>query len=212
MKRQGTGETILESPIPPVPLPGGELLAYGISQVCNPPLMTALGIVLASYTLSAQGAWLWATMYGLLAVLTPALYVLWLFRQGVVTDLHLTVREERTRPLLVTLSAAFAAWIMLYSAGAPHLLTILATANVLQATIFLGITLHWKISAHSAAAAALTLLALLLIGQMALPCLLSVPLIAWARVHLHHHTPGQTVAGAALGGSILAGAFYLWGG
>src|SRR5262245_21659342 len=115
MEGRRVGETILESPGLPVRLPGGELLAYGVSHVCNPPLMTALEIILAGYSLSTRIAWLWAGIYGLLAVLTPALYVVWLFRQGVVSDLHLTVREERTRPLLVTLGAALAAWIILYS-------------------------------------------------------------------------------------------------
>src|SRR5262245_59004142 len=122
MEGRHVGETILESPGLLVRLPGGKLLASGVSHVCNPPLMPIVGIVLAGYSLSTRIAWFWAGIYGLLAVLTPALYVFWLFRQGVVSDLHLTIREERTRPLLITMGAALVAWIILYSAGAPHLL------------------------------------------------------------------------------------------
>lgn len=211
IERQQGGERILERPCLPVQLLKGEEAAYRISQLCNPPLMTAIGIALTGYMISIPIAWFWATVYGLLTVLTPALYVIYLFRKGVVTDLHLTVREERTRPLVVTLGAAFVAWLVLYGGEAPQLLVTLAAANVLQACLFFGITLHWKISAHSAAAAALAFLALVLIGRMALPLVATVPLIAWARVRMQHHTVGQTTAGALLGSSILASAFYFWG-
>jgi hypothetical protein len=211
MEGQRVGEGVLGNGALPVPLLGGEWVAYWISQICNPPLVSAAGVVMTGYTLSARTAWLWAVIYGLLAILAPALYVLYLFRRGVISDLHLTVREERTRPLVVTLGAALAAWMVLYSGGAPQVLVTLAVANVLNALFFFGITLYWKISAHSAAAAALAFLALMLVGRMAMPLAASVLLIAWARVRMQHHTVGQTVAGAILGSSVLASTFYLWG-
>jgi membrane-associated phospholipid phosphatase len=69
-----------------------------------------------------------------------------------------------------------------------------------MAVIF-GITLWWKISVHSAAAAGVATLIWSLIGAT-LPLLAGVVIIAWSRVRLRRHTVAQTIAGAALGFAI----------
>lgn len=185
--------------------PGGwdHQLAHWISQTGSPPVTATLGVIAAGYALTGPRAWLWAGSYALLAILAPALYVLWLYHRGLVSDIHLRRRSERTRPLVVTLALAVLAWAGLYAGSGPALLLVLATANVLQTGLFFGITLHWKISAHAAAAAGLAVLSWVLFGLAALPVLMTVPLIAWARVRLEAHTPAQTIAGAVLGSLIL---------
>jgi 5'-nucleotidase len=74
----------------------------------------------------------------------------------------------------------------------------LAGALCLQTTLIFAITTVWKISVHSAAAAATATLAWWLIGTP-LPLLVGVPIIAWSRVRLQRHSVAQTVAGASLG-------------
>lgn len=170
--------------------------------------MAAAG--LSAGHLGTPAAWLWTAIYGVMVVLVPLLYVVWLFHSGQVADLDLRIREQRTRPLLVTLAAALAALMVLYLGAAPKLLITLTGANTLQTALFLGITRRWKISAHSAAAATLAALGWLLIGSEALVLTVGVPVIAWSRIRLHHHTPAQTIAGAALQPCVGRGA-ALWG-
>lgn len=183
-----------------------ERLAYWISQVGCPPLTAAATVALCLPRLPVTGwVWLWVTSYLCLVILAPVLYLVWLLKQGHITDIHLRVREERAKPLLVSLALTLLTWGLLSVVAAPRLLIIMAAATSLQTALFFVITTHWKISLHSASAAAMAVLAWMLYGSVALGLLLTVPLIAWARVRLDRHTLGQTVAGAALGGTILAG-------
>jgi membrane-associated phospholipid phosphatase len=150
--------------------------------------------------------------YALLTVLLPAAYIVYLFKRGLVTDLHMRRRSERIRPtafhivclLLVTIA-------LLLAPDAPRMLRFLALLQTLQALLFLAITLSWKISAHAGTAALVATLTLLLYGPTLWPILFLVPLIAWSRVRLGRHTVAQTVAGAVLGMITTAATYILFG-
>lgn len=186
-----------------------EQLARWTSSVGSPPVLASVGIILSVATVGTFSAWLWAGFYILLAVSLPAAYVLWLVRKGEVTDFDLRRREQRLRPFLATLASTLAAWLVLYWGDAPQLLVILAGAGWLQIALMLGITLHWKISAHCAAAAGLIVFVWSLLGSAAAPAALSLPLIAWSRIRLQRHDLPQTIAGALLGSSVLGFVLYL---
>lgn len=188
-------------------------LALWIKQIASPPVTAMIGVILVGFLLSTAEAWLWVLCYALLTAVVPSLYVLVLYQRGVVSDIHLRIRSERVRPTLVTLAAAVAMWFWLYAENGPALLTALAGANVVQTMLFFAITLRWKISAHTASAAMLAVLAAWgLTGIAAAPIVLSVPLIAWSRVRLEDHTPAQTVLGAVLGSLIFSVALLVYGG
>ncbi len=100
--------------------------------------------------------------------------------------------------MLVTLICAGVGWGVLVVGAAPAGMTTVAATLWLQVVVILFVTLRWKISVHTAAAAGGATLIWTLLGT-ALPFLLVVPLIAWSRVRLRHHTLPQTLAGALLG-------------
>lgn len=188
-----------------------ERLAYWISQIGSPPLTTTTCLLLGMLVLpSSRSTWGWMGLYTLLVVLVPLVYLILLLKRGLVTDIHLRVREQRTRPLLVTVAATVAAWVILQIGAAPRLLVALAAATSIQTIVFLFITLRWKISFHSASAAGMAVMAWLFLGSAAIWFVMTVPLVAWARVRLKRHTTGQTFAGAALGSTILLSVFYLY--
>ncbi len=184
--------------------------AYWVSQIGSPPLTGAAAALLVGSVLATGAAWQWTGLYILFTILVPCLYIVRLVQVGLVSDFHLPIREERIRPLLVTLAVAMVAWGILHRVAAPPLLKLLASANGIQALTFFVITLRWKISLHCAAAAILAQLALIVWGTMALPLVASVPLIAWSRVYLHRHTIAQTVAGTALGTTIVTPLLFLY--
>ena len=204
-------ENLLENTATITAVAWDERLAFWISQIGSPPLTTTACIALGVLSLPAsRSTWYWMGIYLLLVVLMPLLYLVWLLKKGHITDIHLKVREQRTRPLLVTVAAAFLAWGILHFGAAPRLLVALAAAMCLQTVIFLAITLRWKISFHSASAAGMAVMAWLVVGSLSIGFALSVPIIAWARVRLQRHTAGQTFAGATLGGGILLSVLYMY--
>ena len=82
---------------------------------------------------------------------------------------------------------------------------IFGTVGVLQMALIFFITLKWKISGHSTAVSGFSVFMVALFGQAATPILLTIPLVAWARLRLHRHELMQTVAGT------IAGIVFMWG-
>jgi len=185
--------------------------AYWISQVGSPPLTGAGAAVTVALMMATALAWQWTLLYLGVTILLPCLYIIWLVQRGVVSDFHLPRREERLRPLLFSLGMAVVVWGVFHGVATPVGLKMLASVNMLQALLFLLITLRWKISLHCAAAAILAELLLVYFGAAAAPFALSVPLIAWSRLYLRRHTLAQTVAGAGLGIVILTLTLLFYG-
>jgi membrane-associated phospholipid phosphatase len=70
------------------------------------------------------------------------------------------------------------------------------------------INLRWKISLHTAFVAASATLLVMLYGWAAAVTVALVPLIAWARIELKHHSLAQAASGAVLAALIVFAVFY----
>lgn len=185
-------------------------LAYWISQVGSPPLTGAVTAFMIGFTLSTPPAWRWTMFYVTLTILAPCAYIIWLVRAGKAVDFHLPNREQRIRPLLLSLATGVITWLVMYEVQAPRLFQMLATVNAVQTALFLLITYYWKISLHCTAATILSELAFVIFGASAAPLTMSIPLIAWSRVHLERHTVAQTVAGILLGVVIVTPTLFMY--
>lgn len=181
-------------------------LAFVISQVGSPPVLAPVMMAVTASFVSTPRAWTWAGVYVCLAVVFPFLYLLWLLRRGLITDLDVQHREQRTRPLVFTIACTGLSWFVLLFGSAPSPLVALAGASWLQMALVFTITMWWKVSMHCAAAGAAAAVMWALAGTP-LPLLIGVPLIAWSRVRLRRHTVTQTVVGALLGFVIFMGIF-----
>lgn len=205
--------TPLDAPLVHAPLVADSALlpiATWISHLLNPPVMGLAAALLCGAALQTPVAWVWTAVYLLVAALMPAGYVVWLFRRGKISDLHMNKREERFGPMLVMIGGAVTGWLLLSWGGAPRVLLVLAGAQALNAFIFYWITLHWKISQHTSSIAALTVLFCIVQGRVGIVLLPVVLLVAWARVVLRRHTTPQTMAGAALGALTMTAVFLLY--
>ncbi len=180
-----------------------------ISRLSSPPVSASVGIAIMANVTGATG-WLWALLYLLFAVPLPALYVMWKMRRGEITDFHIQVRAQRTKPYLMILLCTGLALIGMVLGHAPQLMILVAAAGWLQTAALFVITLWWKVSAHTAALAGISVLALGTLGASAWPLAAGVPLVAWSRVKLQRHTLSQTIVGSALGLLISIGALYLY--
>jgi hypothetical protein len=165
--------------------------------------MSAASAFLCAYWLGSVHAWRWASLFVILAVLVPSLYVVWLVRLGQVSDIHMRVRAERIRPMAVMLSMTVLSAVGLIVGQAPRLLQLFAVVNLIQILIFSAVTMRWKISLHSAGAANFAVLGWALGGFAGWFLPLVLPVIIWSRLRLRYHTVMQTIAGALLGGGLL---------
>jgi len=182
-------------------------LAEVVSAVFSPPIVAAVCLWFALFRLGAAHPRGWTILYIMLGVAVPALYVLWLLRRGQVTDLDVSWREQRKRPMEVMVVCSALAWILLWVLGANRGTLILTGALTLQAMILLAITLRWKISQHSAMSAWAGLTGWFLLDSPL--TLLLMPLVVWSRVRLGRHTVAEAIAGAALGLAISSAAVWL---
>jgi membrane-associated phospholipid phosphatase len=161
--------------------------------------MGLFSLALVATTLTFANDWPWLGLYLLLNILTPLSFLVWQLRRGSITDLDIQLREQRRNTLLVTIGGFAFTWLVMLFGGAPPALTLLAGAGMLQWIIIFAITMRWKVSIHSTSATGVAILILRIFGLSAVPLVISIPLIAWSRVKLRHHTPAQTIVGVILG-------------
>lgn len=180
-------------------------LAERISDVFSPPVLTgSLAILL---TRSATTTWAtalsWSSLYVVLADLLPLAYLFRLLRKGTVSDLHVGVRLERVRPLVVMLFCLGIAFLGALLLSAPHTLRVFLGLALVQSIVLTAVTLIWQISFHAAAATGFVAASGVLFGATALLFLSPlIPLVVWARLHLRRHTFRQILAGALLSGTL----------
>ena len=84
----------------------GQVACY-ISNIFSPPLVVIYGILISTYYLDTSSRWVWATLFIMLFVLPPTLYVVSLLKKGQIKDFHMNIRGERVKPLLVILLNTF---------------------------------------------------------------------------------------------------------
>ena len=175
-------------------------IAVTISVLFSPfllPIASILLIVRSSVATMQQGL-LWMVIVILFASVLPMLFILILFRLGRLSDVRLTVREQRVKPLVFSLVSALVGSGILHLLNVPQEIVWLCIACVINGLVLTLITQVWKISFHSGVAAGcMTGLATIISSQFIYLFIL-LPFIAWARVHRKRHTFLQTIIAAPI--------------
>lgn len=139
--------------------------------------------------------------------LMPAVPILLLLKKGDVSDLFISKREQRTMPYLFSfISYAFWALFMFRVLKLPMFIVGAGVGTTLSILFITLINLKWKISAHLSGIGGLAGGIFGVCYRMAynpywfLILVLAISaLVAWSRIELKAHTPGQTLAGFSLG-------------
>ena len=177
-----------------------------VGIICMPPLV-AIGtlVVLSAYLVAdplvAARTVLVSVLF--MAILPTAYIGLLIRRQRIRGGIELVITEERLRPYLVCRLLRDNGAVVLIRLSAPQHIWALALGYVLLGVLMAAITQRWKISMHAAGSALPTTALLNVLGPTALPGMLIVPLVCWARVRSSRHTIPQ-VAGGTLLGSLVA--------
>lgn len=186
----------------PRPAEGGRTTGAAnlVSTVFSPALVVFYAVILCSYSIAHSSKLLWTSLFVLLFVLVPTAYIFYLMGRGKVTDFHMSVREERIKPLcLVFIYSVFS--LLLYGfVGGPGALVTLGYSCLALTGLWILVSLYWKISGHCAAMGALGAMVFAYPHEslvFVLPPL--ALLVAWSRIRLGCHSLAQTVAGLTLG-------------
>lgn len=139
----------------------------------------------------------------------PYSFIVFLYKKGVINDLHLPRRKDRVLPIIVSLLSLLTGYLFLdMAAGSFFLIRHIFFIYIINLAIIGLITIWWKISFHASYVALFSVIFLYIYGTAALPALLLIPLIGWARVVMKRHTISQVIAGTFLTGTLSATTLY----
>lgn len=188
-------------------------IANLVSNILNPFLVSPAVILLLSFeaTSSIFDALKWSLILIVLSLLPVYSVIIYLVRNRRVEGFSINVRKQRTKVYLLAGVCAGISCVILRYFGAPPLLIATAVAGFSAVVVFLFFNLWWKISVHTAFVAVSVAILIILYGWIAVVAVLLVPLTAWARIELEHHSLTQVITGTLLGASIVVAVFYLFG-
>lgn len=183
-----------------------------VSFVLQPLLMPTFGIILL--VMSPLGMyfnliWKWFAIGGtfVFTALLPATPILMMLRNGQLKDLYISKKEQRTMPYLFSLIAYIFWTLFLWRIlKMPLFLVGMGLGSTLSLMVITLINTRWKISAHLSGIGGLTGGVVGYSYYMGVnPLMLFIilfllsALTALSRIELRAHTPGQTLAGFAVG-------------
>jgi len=194
-----------------------------LSIIFHPLLMPTIGIyiVLNSGTnmslLTDEAKYMLLTVTALFTFGLPLAFIPILFYHKLTSSIEMGEKRERTAPLLITSVLYYLLFYLLRQMGVPGFIQAFQLASTIAVFVTLIITLKWKISAHLVGIGGIigliiilsvfyhvNLLFFLMVAMFLAGCL------AFARLSLNAHTPGQVYAGLATGLLIMVATLILF--
>ena len=167
-----------------------------ISRVFEPYIVALTLAVIGALHGGLQGGTL-ATylLFFLLGAMLPVfVFRVWLMKKKRLTwDIH--ERKKRIKPLLALIAFVLLDYVLI-AQWHNTVLSQLFLIFLVWVIGFFVVTLFWKISGHAGTIALATGLIISWFGWGWWPVILTVPLVAWARVVRRDHTILQVIAGA----------------
>jgi len=182
-------------------------LAPALSLFFQPILVGTYVIValsLAGAASPAAGVG-WALLAVGLCAGVPSLDLARRMRAHSVSDFQVAAREQRLRPLLVSLACTAVALTLVVLGHGPESLRIGLAAALVTGTVMTVVTTQWKISFHAGSAAGAVVLMSWQFGGVATLLLPLFAAVCWSRIYLRRHTLTQVLAGLVVGAALTAG-------
>ncbi|MCK4792250.1 MAG: hypothetical protein KAV87_51445 [Desulfobacteraceae bacterium] len=183
------------------------------SNIFSPFSTGLVLIVLVSFeaTESVLGVIKWSLILIGLTILPIFIFTVYLVRNNRLDDISAGIRKQRITIYALTGILASVSCIVLFALKAPLMLLSLSIAGFAGTVAFMCINFWWKISLHVAFITALVITLFILYESVSAASIVLIPLVAWSRIELGHHSLMQMIAGALLGTLILLVVFYIFG-
>ena len=195
-------------------------VTYAVSPLSLAPLLLG-GLASASGASGRDVSLVIGWAVALVAVV-PALVLAAMVRRGAVATMEVREQGRRTVPYLVGGACTLLLGLVLLGVlpGGQRLAAASALWQAVTTAVLLLINRRWKISVHLVAVAGTfaTLAWARSAAHLPIPdgwlvgAALAVPLVAWARLQLRAHTPGEVLAGTVVGLLLPPLQLTLWAG
>lgn len=173
-----------------------------VSDVMSPPVVWGALVLLIGYHHPADdySGLYWSGVFAILICLLPLTYIMYMVARGKIGDLHMRRRQDRYKPLMLTIVSSLVAWYVFKTQGAPPAFAMLSLMTAVQLGVILLVTLVWQISMHAMAITSVVVASEVFFGTgIGLALVPLVALVGAARLSLNCHTPPQIFAGAMVG-------------
>lgn len=179
-------------------------VARGLTEVFAPAVLAAtLPFVIGVHAARTVPAGLcWGLLASSFCAILPYAMIWFGVRRGRLSDRHIGVREQRTKPLSLGLVSVLVGLALLELFGAPRELVALVVASFVGGVIATAINHFWKLSVHASVAAGSMVVLVLTFGPLLLTTVVVVASVGWSRVRLRDHTTWQVIAGTVIGAGI----------
>ncbi|RLF99812.1 MAG: hypothetical protein DRN49_03855 [Thaumarchaeota archaeon] len=175
-----------------------ESLAKAVTLLMNAPLLAAATFVYI-YLMDSAGpapSVLAAALF--FSSVLPVVIIFSQRRGGIVTDMMVNEREERTKPFLGAISSYVLGTLALTYLEAPAVMVYLMACYLVNSLFMMIISLRYKISIHASGVAGPATFLVHQYGVRLWPFTLVLVVVGWARLQLRMHTLGQVAWGALL--------------
>jgi hypothetical protein len=172
-----------------------ESLAKAVTLLMNAPLLavaTFAYIYLTDPTKTTPRALVTAIIF---SGVLPILIIFVQRRSGIVTEMMVNDREERTKPFLGAISSYVLGTLALTYLEAPASMVYLMACYLVNSIFMMIVTLRYKISIHASGVAGPATFLVHQYGVRLWPLTLVMVLVGWARLELRMHTVGQVAWG-----------------
>jgi membrane-associated phospholipid phosphatase len=172
-----------------------ELVTY-LLEPKNWLIATVIGVGAHADGLAGAG---WGLLAAFFTGVLPTLFISYGIRHGRWEDRNVGARRARLIVLAFIMASVATGLILLFTLGAPTLLTGYLAFMLGSVAVLAVITTVWKISIHCAVASGSVAVLALTYGPVVLPAYLLVALLGWSRVSMRDHTIAQVIGGSVLG-------------
>jgi membrane-associated phospholipid phosphatase len=172
-----------------------ELVTY-LLEPKNWLIATVIGVGAHADGLAGAG---WGLLAAFFTGVLPTLFISHGIRHGRWEDRNVGARRARLIVLAFIMASVATGLILLFTLGAPTLLTGYLAFMLASVAVLAVITTVWKISIHCAVASGSVAVLALTYGPVVLPAYLLVALLGWSRVSMRDHTIAQVIGGSVLG-------------
>jgi len=188
-------------------------IAELVSYIVNPFFIGVILILLVSLKATADlsGAIKWSLILTSFSIIPIFLLAVYLVRHKKLDSVFANVRRQRTNIYTLSLVLGGISCGILIALNAPSIILALFVASFAVNVVFLCVNLRWKVSLHAAFTSGAATMLFVLYGFVAMASVALIPLVAWARMELDHHSLGQAITGALLPPSIMLVVFYFFG-
>ena len=172
------------------------------------PIFLVICFMVVENKIEAVG---WASLCVLFGTIIPYIYICFLYKKKIISDIHIPKKEHRIKPLIVSFMSYVTCFIILYALKGPLFLKSVFAVSIVSTIVFTIITYFWKISLHTSWITFGVITFIVLFGKWMLLLILLIPAIGWARVKIKRHTVIQVILGAGISTVTTVAVYYNYG-